>query len=66
MQKLEATLAQPQEVFQSKLAEQQKQIEALTAGLHHDDGKLFVVHADEILTAFLELETGIPGFGQFH
>jgi hypothetical protein len=24
------------------------------------------VHADEILTAFLELEAGIRGFGQFH
>jgi len=34
VQKLEATVAQQQEVFQSKLAEQQKQIEALTARLH--------------------------------
>ena len=33
VQKLEATVAQEQEVFQSKLAEQQRQIEALTAGL---------------------------------
>jgi hypothetical protein len=26
---------------------------------HRDDGKRFIVHADEILTAFLELETAI-------
>jgi hypothetical protein len=26
---------------------------------HRDDGKRFVVHADEILTAFLELESAI-------
>jgi hypothetical protein len=26
---------------------------------HHDDGKRFVVHADEILTAFLELESAV-------
>lgn len=32
VQKLEATVAQQKKVFQSKLAEQQKQIEALTAG----------------------------------
>ena len=25
---------------------------------HRDDGKRFVVHADEMLTAFLELERG--------
>ena len=26
---------------------------------HRDDGKRFVVHSDEILTAFLELEAAI-------
>jgi hypothetical protein len=26
---------------------------------HRNDGKRFVVHADEILTAFLELESGV-------
>jgi hypothetical protein len=31
---------------------------------HRDDGKRFVVHADEILTAFLELEAGTRAFGQ--
>jgi hypothetical protein len=31
---------------------------------HRDDGKRFVVHADELLTAFLELEAAIrTGFG---
>src|SRR5437773_5785282 len=30
------------------------------ADAHRDDGKRFVVHADEILTAFLELESAIP------
>jgi hypothetical protein len=29
------------------------------ADAHHDDGKRFVVHADEKLTAFLELESAI-------
>ncbi len=29
---------------------------------HRDDGKRFVVHADEILTAFLELERAIHEF----
>jgi len=29
------------------------------ADAHRDDGKRFVVHADEILTAFLELEFAI-------
>jgi hypothetical protein len=33
VQKLEATVVQQQENFQTKLAEQQKQIDALTAGL---------------------------------
>ena len=27
---------------------------------HRDDGERFVVHADEILTAFVELEAVIP------
>jgi hypothetical protein len=40
VQKLEATVAQQQEVFQSKLAEQQKQIEALTAGLQQVNAQL--------------------------
>jgi hypothetical protein len=33
VQTLEATVGRQQDVFQSKLAEQQKQIETLTAGL---------------------------------
>ena len=33
---------------------------------HRDDGKRFVVRADEILTAFMELESAIRGFSQFH
>jgi len=32
---------------------------------HRDDGKRFVVHADEKLTAFLELESAIPACGGF-
>ena len=31
------------------------------ADAHRDDGKRFVVHADELLTAFLELESAICG-----
>jgi len=31
------------------------------ADAHRDDGKRFVVHADETLTAFLELEAAISG-----
>jgi hypothetical protein len=32
------------------------------ADAHRDDGKRFVVHADEKLTAFLELEAAIRGY----
>ena len=32
------------------------------ADAHRDDGKRFVVHADEKLTAFLELERAIHQF----
>ena len=35
------------------------------ADAHRDDGKRFVVHADEKLTAFLELESAIPACGGF-
>ena len=31
---------------------------------HRDDGKRFVVRADEILTAFLEVEAAIRACGQ--
>jgi hypothetical protein len=31
---------------------------------HRDDGKPFVVHADEKLTAFLELESAIRASGE--
>jgi hypothetical protein len=31
------------------------------ADAHRDDGKRFVVHAEELLTAFLELESAIRG-----
>jgi hypothetical protein len=33
------------------------------ADAHRDDGKRYVVHADEKLTAFLELEAAIRGCG---
>jgi hypothetical protein len=33
------------------------------AHAHRDDGKRLVVHADEKLTAFLELESAIRGCG---
>jgi hypothetical protein len=33
------------------------------ADAHRDDGKRFVVHADEKLTAFLELESAIRAYG---
>jgi hypothetical protein len=33
------------------------------ADAHRGDGKRFVVHADEKLTAFLELESAIRGAG---
>jgi len=29
------------------------------ADAHRDDGKRFIVHADELLTAFMELEAAI-------
>jgi hypothetical protein len=31
------------------------------ADAHRDDGKRFMVHADELLTAFIELELAIRG-----
>jgi len=31
---------------------------------HRDDGKRFVVHADEKLTAFLELESAICAYSE--
>jgi len=34
------------------------------ADAHRDDGKRFVVHADEKLTAFLELEAAIRARGE--
>jgi hypothetical protein len=34
------------------------------ADAHRDDGKRFVVHADEKLTAFLELEVAIRPCGE--
>jgi hypothetical protein len=34
------------------------------ADAHWGDGKRFVVHADEILTAFLELEAAIRSCGE--
>ena len=36
------------------------------ADAHRDDGKRFVVRADEKLTAFLELELAIRACGGFH
>ena len=33
---------------------------------HRDDGRRFIVHADEKLTAFLELDSAISARGQFH
>ena len=29
------------------------------ADAHRDDGKRYVVHSDEVLTAFVELETAV-------
>ena len=34
------------------------------ADAHRDDGRRFVVHADEILTAFLELESAVRVSGR--
>jgi hypothetical protein len=34
------------------------------ANAHRDDGKRFIVHADEKLTAFLELESAIHSRGE--
>ena len=35
---------------------------SFVADAHRDDGKRFVVHADEMLTAFLELEAAVEPF----
>jgi hypothetical protein len=34
------------------------------ADAHRDDGQRFIVHADEKLTAFVELEAAIRGCGE--
>jgi hypothetical protein len=34
------------------------------AGAHRDDGKRFIVHADELLSAFVELESAIRACGK--
>ena len=34
------------------------------ADAHRDDGKRFVVHTDELLPAFIELESAILVFGE--
>jgi len=34
------------------------------ADAHCDDGNRFIVHADEILTAFLELDSAIRACGE--
>jgi hypothetical protein len=34
------------------------------ADAHRDDGKRFIVHADDKLTAFMELESAIRGCGE--
>jgi hypothetical protein len=34
------------------------------ADAHHDDGRRFVVRADEKLTAFVELEAATPTYGE--
>jgi hypothetical protein len=36
------------------------------ADAHRDNGKRFVVRANEMLMAFLELESAIWGISQFH
>jgi hypothetical protein len=36
------------------------------ADAHRDDGKRYVVRADEKLTAFLELESATRGVSEFH
>jgi hypothetical protein len=35
------------------------------ADAHRDDGRRFIVHADEKLTAFLKLESAIRACGEF-
>jgi hypothetical protein len=36
------------------------------ADAHRDDGKRFVVHAEEKLTAFIELESATRACGELH
>jgi hypothetical protein len=36
------------------------------ADAHRDDGKRFIVRADELLAAFLELESATRGVSEFH
>jgi hypothetical protein len=53
----------------SKVAEAKSKRDSCTiwiADAHRGDGQCFVVRADELLTAFLELESAIWGIFQFH
>ena len=53
----------------SKVAEAKSKRDSCTiwiADAHRGDGQCSVVRADELLTAFLELESAIWGIFQFH
>jgi hypothetical protein len=52
------------DTLEFKLVMRPAKMNFAVAHAHRDDGKRFIVHADEILIAFLELEAAIRGFGE--
>jgi hypothetical protein len=54
------------DTFRERLAQNCRRRTIWIVDAHRDDGKRFVVRADELLTSFLELESAISARGQFH
>ena len=52
------------DTLEFKLVMRQARMNFAVADAHRDDGKRFVVRADEKLTAFLELESAIRACGE--
>ena len=50
-----------QEIIADNLRQSPLELTIWIADAHRDNGKRFVVRADELLTAFLELESAIWG-----
>jgi hypothetical protein len=54
------------DTLEFKLVMRPPKMHFAVAHAHRDNGKRFVAHPDEKLTAFLELEAATRGISQFH